>query len=167
MKGEQFNYTITVDGESIDVEGVFNEVEDGFNDHVEFSQEGSADVIGLSMDKTFEDTEQTQVQFDFPTGFEGETVSLYWNMDGTYEGDQISQNHTFYAEDGTTVTQDTFALNIDVTESTLNEVGKPEMSETVDLGSMGEPELERYFNNLGEQFMEWIEVNSAGIEQGF
>ncbi len=165
--GEQFNYTISSEGESVDVEAAFNETDDGFSDHIEFSEPDSPDVFAFSMDKNGEDTEQTNFQLDFPTGFQGETVSLFWDMEGTYEGDQISQNHTLYADDGMTVSRDNFALNIDVEGSTLNEVERPETDNTVDLGNMEEPELERYFNEFGEQFTEWIGMNAPGMEQGF
>ena len=166
-EGEEFNYTLYSEGEGIDIEAALNESEDGSNDYIEFSGTGSSEVILMSMDKTTEDTEQTKIQIDFPGDFEGETVSLFWDIDGNYEGDQMSQNHTLYADDGATVTKDNYALNIDVTGSTLNEVEKPEAGRTVDLGSMDEPELERYFNEFGENFLEWIGENSPGMEQGF
>ncbi|SDK99160.1 DUF6583 family protein [Lacicoccus qingdaonensis] len=166
-EGEQFNYTISSEGESVDMEAAFNETEDGFSDHVEFSEQNSSSIFALSMDKTSVDTEQTNFQLDFPTGFEGETVSLFWDMEGTYEEDQVSQTHTLYADDGTTVTRDNFALNIDVEGSTLNEVERPETENTVDLGSMEESELEQYFNEFGEQFTEWMGTNVPGMNQGF
>lgn len=77
------------------------------------------------------------------------------------------QESTLYADDGATVSKDNFAVNIEVTGSTLNEVEKPEAEKTVDLGSMGEPELEKYFNEFGEKFTEWIGQNSPGMNQGF
>lgn len=165
--GEEFNYNLYSEGEGIDIEAGFNESEDGSSDYIEFSQTGSSEVINLSMDKTTGDTDETNFQVDFPGDFEGETISLFWDIEGTYEGDQMSQNHTLYADDGVTVTKDNFAVNIDVTGSTLNEVEKPETDKTVDLGSMDEPDMERYFNDFGEKFSEWIGANSPGVEQGF
>lgn len=165
--GEEFNYKLRSEGEGIDIEAALNESEDGSSDYIEFSETGSSEIINLSMDKTAGETDETNIQVDFPAGFEGETVSLFWDMEGTYEGDQMSQIHTLYADDGVTVSKDNFAVNIDVTGSTLNQVDKPEAADTVDLGSMDEPELERYFNAFGEKFSEWIGENSPGMEQGF
>lgn len=166
-EGEQLNYTISSEENGLDLEAAFNETEDGFSDYIEIKEPGTEDVVALSMDKISGDTEQTNIQFVFPTGYQGETVSLFWDIEGTYEGDQMSQSHTLYADDGATVTKDNFALNIDVTGSTLNEVERPEAENTVDLGSMDEPELERYFNDFGEKFTEWIGQNSPGMNQGF
>jgi len=166
-EGEEFNYKLYSEGEGIDIEAALNESEDGSSDYIEFSGTQDSEVVKLAMDKTTGDTDETNIQVDFPGGFEGETVSLFWDIEGTYEGDQMSGKHTLYADDGATVSKDNFAVNIEVTGSTLNEVEKPEAEKTVDLGSMGEPELEKYFNEFGEKFTEWIGQNSPGMNQGF
>lgn len=74
---------------------------------------------------------------------------------------------TIYAEDGTSITRDTAALNITGESQTVDEIAVPSADNEKDIGQMSMDELNDYFNNeVGPQFEEWMTEN-FGAPSGF
>lgn len=143
-----------------------NEVESGYEDTVTFSPSDTGEELVISSHKVTEDDNQNlNLQLDMPTGSEGETVSLFYESEGTYESDQMNLNHSFYADDGMTVSRDTFVLNVAQDSATVSEITEPDVSDTVNIGQMSEAELDDYLmNDLGPQFEEWIQEMQPGFQ---
>jgi hypothetical protein len=138
-----------------------NETDNGFEDTVTLSTSESDSEVVLSSNKNSTDeAEEMTLQLDVPYGYNNETLSLFLESEATYDDDRANGSYTIYADDGSTVTRDTAALNIEQESVTVDSVEAPALDNEINVGQMSDAELNDYFDNtFARQFEEWVQEN--------
>lgn len=141
--------------ETIAINGDLSYQDGEMNDSYTFSSDNSR--VTLEMAKS--NQEDGNTEFEYSLGLEENEalfLTIYWTGDATYESDQMSANHTIYADDGRYVNQDVASVSIAETGTTINEVEMPNTDQVRNLGEMSAEELIDYFeNDVAQQFDTW------------
>ncbi len=113
---------------------------------------------------TIESNQSTQEEgsknFEHSLSFEEQGLQMFtihWLGEAQYQEDQMTVDHTFYAEDGYTLNQE--ALSIYVTEegSTIDQVEIPSPEQVQNLSDMSGDEIIEYFEtDVVNQFELWM-----------
>ncbi len=159
--GDQvIDYKFTVsDGsseETVNIHADFAENDGETNDTISLT---AADVA-FTIESNQSTQEEGSKNFEHSLSFEEQGLQMFtihWLGEAQYEEDQMTVDHTFYAEDGYTLNQD--ALSIYVTEegSTIDQVEIPSPEQVQNLSDMSGDEIIEYFEtDVANQFQLWM-----------
>lgn len=166
-----FNYDMAFSDETMEsVIGYtadLNETESGYEDVITLRAD-SEDLFVINSVKTDEeDSEVWNVDINFNEQLTGSPLTLFMESSSVYNEDQATGDMTLYADDGVSVTRDTFVLNLTSDSQTVSEIEVPGGDNEKNIGQMSMEELDAYFNDeVSPQFEEWMNEN-FGAPSGF
>ena len=166
-----FNYDMAFSDETMEsVIGYtadLNETESGYEDVITLRAD-SEDLFVINSVKTDEeDSEVWNVDINFNEQLTGSPLTLFMESSSVYNEDQATGDMTLYADDGVSVTRDTFVLNLTSDSQTVSEIEVPGGDNEKNIGQMSMEELDAYFNDeVSPQFVEWMNEN-FGAPSGF
>lgn len=166
-----FNYDMAFSDETMEsVIGYtadLNETESGYEDVITLRAD-SEDLFVINSVKTDEeDSEVWNVDINFNEQLTGSPLTLFMESSSVYNEDQATGDMTLYADDGVSVTRDTFVLNLTSDSQRVSEIEVPGGDNEKNIGQMSMEELDAYFNDeVSPQFEEWMNEN-FGAPSGF
>jgi hypothetical protein len=166
-----FNYDMAFSDETMEsVIGYtadLNETESGYEDVITLRAD-SEDLFVINSVKTDEeDSEVWNVDINFNEQLTGSPLTLFMESSSVYNEDQATGDMTLYADDGVSVTRDTFVLNLTSDSQTVSEIEVPGGDNEKNIGQMSMEELDAYFNDeVGPAFEEWMN-EKFGAPTGF
>ncbi|UOQ87382.1 DUF6583 family protein [Gracilibacillus salinarum] len=153
--------------------------EETMNMNADLSQQDGTtnDVITLSVpDANFtiesNQTEQNETDKSFEHIFSfsqqgTQLMSLHWIGEGTYEEDQMTVDHTLFAEDGATLNQDSLSIKLSQEGTTISEVETPDTDQVKNLSDMSGEEITEYVEtDVMQQFQVWMSNMMGGMGTG-
>ncbi|WP_066189855.1 MULTISPECIES: DUF6583 family protein [Gracilibacillus] len=153
----EYTFTSGTDGneETLTVNADLSNEEGETNDTYTFSTEMGSATVGLQQSEQGDNDKQFEYSLSLEE-YDSHLFSVYWLGEATYESDQMSIDHTLYADDGMNVNQDVASLHIAQTGSTINEVEIPNPDQVQNLSDMSGDEILNYFEtDVAQAFQEW------------
>ncbi|AXI09643.1 hypothetical protein CUC15_12225 [Oceanobacillus zhaokaii] len=158
-----------------------------FDYNLGFAEAGNESIINIAGDLSWEDNKATDkislTADEFSLTYNGnETLadgtrdferiftlddtttsgSFNWNGSATYNNDQMSSENSFSVE-SPEITQDMFALHVNVEGKTIDKVEMPAEDNVKDLGELGAQGTMEYFElEVVPSFQEWLFTTMAG-----
>lgn len=162
-----YDFTFGGDGEdlTLNLAADLSETENGYEDVISIG-ENSNEALVIDSEKSTEDSNEVwNANIDFKEYTFGSNFSLFVESSSAYEDDQATGDFTFYADDGQSINQDTFALHLNHDSQTVNEIEVPQPDNVQNLGEMSKEELETYFNeDIAEEFENWMMENTGSMQ---
>lgn len=162
-----YDFAFGGDGEdlTLNLAADLSETENGYEDVISIG-ENSNEALVINSEKSTEDSNEVwNANIDFKEYAFGSNFSLFVESSSAYEEDQATGDFTFYADDGQSINQDTFALHLNHDSQTVNEIEVPQPDNVQNLGEMSKEELETYFNeDVAEEFENWMMENTGSMQ---
>ncbi|MDX8045233.1 DUF6583 family protein [Gracilibacillus sp. S3-1-1] len=125
-------------------------------DIISFSASDVALTIELNQEKQDDGNKNFERSISV-TEFGVPVFALYWLGDAHYEKDQMTVDHTFYAEDGFTFNQDTLSIFVTEEGTTTDNIDIPSSDQVTDLGDMTGDEIFDYLEtDVADQLDIWL-----------
>ncbi|SHN23083.1 DUF6583 family protein [Gracilibacillus kekensis] len=142
--------------ETLNINANLSADEEDTNDTLSFSTSDMA----FKIESIQTDQGEGSKNFERSLSFEEqdmEMFTIHWQGEAQYEEDQMTVDHTFYAEDGYTLSQDTLSVYVTEEGSTINQVEVPEADQVQNLSDMSGDEIMEYFEtDVMPQFELWM-----------
>ncbi|UOQ49965.1 hypothetical protein MUN88_07860 [Gracilibacillus caseinilyticus] len=164
------DYNFTVDDgnteETMNINADLSQQDGSANDMITFSAQDASFTIESNQTEQNETDKSFEHIFSFSQ--QGtQLMSLHWVGEGTYEEDQMTVNHTLFAEDGAALNQDTLSISLSQEGSTISEVETPDAGQVKNLSDMSGEEITQYFEtDVMQQFQLWMGNMMGGMGTG-